>query len=82
MRKISYKKLWKLLIDMDINKQILAERAGISTSTLTNMAKYRNVNTESLVKICDTLNCDIYDIMELVPDEDNEVNGQVEADSD
>ena len=59
---VSYKKLWKLLIDMDMTKTMLRKEAGITTAAL---GKNENVNTEVLVKICNTLKCDISDIMEL-----------------
>jgi len=62
---VSYKKLWKLLIDRDMNKTTLRKEAGITTSALAKLGKNENVSTEVLVKICTTLNCDISDIMEL-----------------
>lgn len=62
---VSYKKLWKLLIDRDMNKTQLREKAGITTSALAKLGKNENVSTEVLVKICSTLNCDISDIMEI-----------------
>ena len=67
---ISYKKLWKLLIDRDMKKKDLREAAGISTASMAKLGKNENVNTEILVKICKALNCDISDIMEIV-DENN-----------
>lgn len=63
---ISYKKLWKLLIDKDMRKEDLRLKAGISTNTMAKLGKNENVNTEMLVKICTALNCDIADIMEIV----------------
>ena len=66
---ISYKKLWKLLIDKDMKKKDLREAAGISTSSMAKLGKNENVNTEILVKICKALNCDISDIMEIVEDD-------------
>lgn len=63
---ISYKKLWKLLIDKDMKKKDLQVAAGISSSSVTKLAKNENVNTEVLQKICIALNCDISDIMEMV----------------
>ena len=63
---ISYKKLWKLLIDKDMKKEDLRIKAGISTNTMAKLDKNENVNTEMLVKICTALNCDIADIMEIV----------------
>lgn len=65
---ISYKKLWKLLIDKDMRKEDLRLKAGISTNTMAKLGKNENVNTEILVKICTALNCDIADIMEIVED--------------
>ena len=65
---ISYKKLWKLLIDKDMRKEDLRLKAGISTNTMAKLGKNENVNTEMLVKICTALNCDIADIMEIVED--------------
>lgn len=62
---VSYKKLWKLLIDRDMTKTMLRKEAGITTTALAKLGKNENVNTEVLVKICSTLNCDISDIMEL-----------------
>jgi DNA-binding Xre family transcriptional regulator len=67
LRKISYKKLWKLLIDKDLNKQTLAQTANISASTLTKMSKGASVNTDMLVKICNALDCELHDIVDLEP---------------
>jgi len=64
---VSYKKLWKLLIDKDIKKKDLIERAKISPATVTKMGKNGHVTTEVLVKICTALDCQIDDIMEVVP---------------
>lgn len=67
---ISYKKLWKLLIDMDMKKKDLREVSGISTASMAKLGKNENVTTDVLVKVCRSLNCDISDIMEVTP-EDN-----------
>jgi DNA-binding Xre family transcriptional regulator len=64
---VSYKKLWKLLIDKDIKKKDLIEKAKISPATVTKMGKNGHVTTEVLVKICTALDCQIDDIMEVVP---------------
>ena len=69
MRKANYKKLWKLLIDIDMSKKTLAEVSGISTSSLAKMGREETVTVETLVKICNALKCEIGDIMELIPDE-------------
>lgn len=62
---ISYKKLWKLLIDKDLKKKDLQKLAGISSASITKLGKNENVNTEILTKICKALDCDIADIMEM-----------------
>lgn len=63
---VSYKKLWKLLIDRDMKKKELSEKADVSTFTLAKMNKGENVTTDVLVKICKALDCNLDDIMELV----------------
>lgn len=66
--KMSYNKLWKLLIDKQMKKSDLRKNAGISSSSLAKLGKDENVTTEVLVKICNELQCDVSDIMEFVPD--------------
>lgn len=66
---ISYKKLWKLLIDKDMKKKDLQRLAGVSSASITKLGKNENVNTELLQKICTALGCDVSDIMEMVPDD-------------
>ncbi|MBE6563416.1 MAG: helix-turn-helix transcriptional regulator [Ruminococcaceae bacterium] len=63
---VSYKKLWKLLIDHDMKKKDLAKVADISNYTVTKMSKGENVTVETLCKICVALNCNMEDIMEIV----------------
>lgn len=65
---VSYKKLWKLLIDRDMKKKDLCAKAGISSASVTKMGKGGHVTTEVLVKICAALDCGVEDIMEFVPD--------------
>ena len=65
---ISYKKLWKLLIDKDLKKKDLPALAGISKSSITKLGHNDHVNTEILLKICVALDCDFFDIMELIPE--------------
>lgn len=65
---ISYKKLWKLLIDKDLKKQDLRVVAHLSSSTVAKLTHGENVSTAVLLKICTALNCDIADIMEVIPD--------------
>lgn len=62
---ISYKKLWKLLIDKDMKKKDLQRKAGVSSASITKLGKNENVNTEILEKVCKALECDISDIMEI-----------------
>ena len=65
----SYKRLFKLLIDRDMKKKELAEKAGISIATITKMGKDGAVvSSEVLVKICTALGCTIDDIVEIIPD--------------
>ncbi len=61
--KISYKKLWKMLIDRDMTKTDLRLRARISSSSLAKLAKGESVTTAILLKICEALECDITEIM-------------------
>ena len=67
----SYKKLWKLLIDRDLKKKDLCAMAQVSSASLTKMKNNKSVTTDVLVKICKALKCDISDIMEVIPDENN-----------
>ena len=67
--KVSYKKLWKLLIDKDMTKTDLRKKSGISSSSLAKLGKDENVTTTVLAKICAVLNCDVADIMEFIPDD-------------
>ncbi len=67
MRKVSYKKLMHMLLDRNIKKFEFQEMAGIGRSSLYKLIKDENVNVSVLVKVCDALNCDITDIMELIP---------------
>ena len=66
---VSYKRLWKLLIDRDMKKKDLAEKANLSSYTINKMNRGDNVTTDTLVKICTVLNCTFDDIMEMVTDE-------------
>lgn len=67
---ISYKKLWKLLIDRDMKKKDLQKLAGVSSASITKLGKNENVNMEIIEKICVALKCDISDILELTDDTD------------
>jgi putative transcriptional regulator len=65
---VSYKKLWKLLIDKDMKKGDLCKAAGISTASITKMGKNGYMTTEIIDKICQALNCQVEDIMEFTTD--------------
>ena len=62
---VSYKKLWKLLIDRNMKKKDLCAAAKISHASMAKLGKNENVTTDVLVKICSALQCDIGDIMEI-----------------
>lgn len=62
---ISYKKLWKLLIDRDMKKKDLIEISGISTASMAKLGRGDNITTEVLLKICKALDCELEDIMEI-----------------
>lgn len=64
--KVSYKKLWKKIIDLNITKTQLRLKSGISTVTLAKMGKDQTVSMEALMKICKVLDCDLKDICEFV----------------
>lgn len=66
----SYKKLWKLLIDKDMKKVDLRKAAHLSPSTIAKLTKGENVSTAVLVRICETLECNVNDIMDIVSEED------------
>lgn len=63
---VSYKKLWKMLIDRDMKKKDLARIADLSTYTIQKMKRNENVNTETLTKICKALNCTFDDIVDII----------------
>ena len=64
--RISYNKLWKLLIDKDMTKMELKDAAGISAASIAKLGKGANITTDVLLKICETLHCRIEDILESV----------------
>ena len=65
---ICYNRLWKLLIDRQMTKTELREKAEFSTVTLARMGKNQHVSTEILARICEVLNCEIDDIVEIKRD--------------
>ena len=75
LMKMSYNRLWKLLIDKNMKKSDLRKIAGVSSSSLAKLSKGENVTTDVILKICDVLDCNVQDIMEAVkcePSENNE----------
>ena len=71
-KKVSYDKLWKLMIDKKINKTQLIQEADITSNAMAKMGKNESVQVETLVKICNVLKCNIEDIMELEESEEQE----------
>lgn len=66
---ISYNRLWKLLIDKNMNRQALKEISGINTASIAKLGRGDNITTAVLLKICNALECDLSDIMELIEDD-------------
>ena len=71
---ISYKKLWKILIDKDMKKKDLQAAASISWASVTKLSKGEAVSMEVLMKVCKALDCNIGDIMDLIPDDKQMTN--------
>lgn len=63
---VNYNRLWKKLIDLNMSKTQLREKAGITTNAMAKMGRNENVSTEVICKICNVLNCQVEDIMQLV----------------
>ena len=76
--KASYKKLWKMLIDKDMLKKDLQAKAHISWTSVTKMSKGEDVSMEVLRNVCKALECGIGDIIEMIPDdEDDQARGGI-----
>ena len=69
---VSYKRLWKLLIDKDMKKRDLKEAANLSPSLMSSLNQDKSVTVNTLSRICEVLNCRIEDVLEIVPDESKE----------
>lgn len=65
---VSYKKLWKILIDRDMRKEDLRLAAGLTTTTIAKLGRNETVHLDIIMKICKTLGCGIDDILEIVPE--------------
>ena len=74
--KVSYKKLWKLLIDKEMNKTDLRNATGISSATIAKMTNSEEVTMSVLTKICEVLNCNIGDVMDFVQDAQQQANAK------
>ena len=68
--RIGYNKLWKMLIDQNMNKRDLAEKSGVSTASIAKLSKGANITTDVLLKICEAMNCRIEDILETIDDQE------------
>ena len=75
MSKLSYKKLFKMLIDIDMKNTELMEKAKISKSTFYKMKNGENITTDVLLRVCEVLKCDVSDIVECVDIEDGGKSG-------
>ncbi len=73
---VSYKKLWKILIDREMKKKDLIKSSGISTASMAKLGRNENITTEVLAKVCNALKVDIGDIMEVLPKESGDENGK------
>jgi Predicted transcriptional regulator len=74
MLRISYNKLWKMLIDKNMNKQDLKNATGISSASIAKLGKGENITTDILLKICEVLECRLEDIMETINEKGNGEN--------
>ena len=71
---VSYNKLWKLMIDKNINKTRLRQEAGISSNAMSKLGRNESVRVDVLVKICNHLGCTMDDIMEIIPNSEEACN--------
>lgn len=67
--RISYNKLWKMLIDKNMNKHDLAEKSGVSSASIAKLGKGGNITTDVLLKICEAMDCKLEDIMETIKEQ-------------
>jgi Predicted transcriptional regulator len=68
MIRISYNKLWKMLIDKNMNKQDLKKLSGVSAASIAKLGKGENITTDVLLKICEAMDCHLEDILETIDD--------------
>ena len=72
--RLSYNKLWKLLIDKSLNKRKLQQMTGISPNCIAKLGRGDNLTTDVLLKICRALDCDIGDIVEVIRDREDDIS--------
>lgn len=72
MMRVSYDKLWKLLIDKKMNKSDLRDKVGMGPSTLAKLGKEEKISMDVIMRICEVLKCDVGDIMEILPENTEE----------
>lgn len=68
--RISYNKLWKILIDRKMNKSDLRAQTKMGSNTMAKLGRDETISMDVMLRICSVLNCDVGDIMEVLPDED------------
>ena len=68
--RISYNRLWKLLIDKNLKKKDLMDQCNISSASLAKLTKGENITTYVLLRICEGIDCDFADIMQVIPDQE------------
>ena len=78
---VSYKKLFKMLIDRDMKKKDLREATGISSNTVSKLANGENVTMDVIEKVCRGMNCSVDDICEILPEETTPKKSDHPADS-
>lgn len=74
--RVSYNKLWKILIDKKMNKSDLRELTKMGPNTMAKLGKDETISMDVLLRICDVLKCDVGDIMEVLPDESDEEDSE------
>ena len=78
MMRISYNKLWKMLIDKGMKKSDLREKSGISSASLAKLGKGENITTDVLLRICEVMDCRIEDLLETIRESPTQrMNGEV-----
>ena len=78
---ISYKPLWHTLIDKDMSKEQLRQKAGLTTNMIANMGKEQNISMSTLARICEALDCQITDVIALAPGDPPTIGGKHDKES-